>query len=449
MKAGTAIRRGRVPPVLAGAVVSGLGIYAFQVVAARALDGERYAPVAILWTLQYLVFAIVLHPGETYVAAQATRHGVRSAQVRAACVAVLACSGVLSVLAAAVSLLLEEQLLGGDPWLAIVAGSVVLVYGGFVVVRGLLIGSDRRHAYAWATVTDAVLRVVVAALVVFAGATTAGLAWTLPSGAAAVVVWYLVAHIRARPGATPRWRGRSRNRGERASTEAASLRFLGSAALAALLAQTLLAGGPLLLAAADARPVDVSTAFVTFTLARAPLVIGFGGLLSQVVPMVLRLRADGNPTALRSAIRRLAAATAGLTLLSGALGAAAGPAAIRGVFGPSYAPSAGVVALVAGGAVLAGAGLLLNQAGMVLGLERLLPLTWGCALGVAGLLWFALPGDPLARVALAYAGGELAAVLGFLVLARGGVDRGAPHDLRARRHERCCGTEGPARCPPP
>lgn len=405
-------RSGRPSPLLVGAVASGAGIYVFQVVAARSLTEADYAPLAVLWTLQYLVFAVVLHPGETYVARETLRHGTRSQESRDAAGAVLALAAALSVLAGSLGAAMADGLLGSDEALAVVAALIVLAYGGFVVVRGRLLGEGRERAYAWATGVDAVLRLCLLLVLVVAGVgdTTSVVAWTLPSGALVVVGWYVL---------QPHRGGEGRLRRLRSSLS--SFRFLGGAALAALAAQTLLAGAPVLMAAAGAARRDVSACFVVFSLARAPLVLGFGGLAARVVPMVLRLQdqADGpwRQSPLRAALVRLVGTTALLTAAAAALGGLAGPASIAAVFGAELAPSSPTVALVAAGSVLAGSALLLTQAGTVLGLERLAVLPWMAGLGAAGGLCVTLGVHDVLGVASAFAAGELVALAGFVILA--------------------------------
>ena len=60
-------RTGQTRTVLLGGVASSLAAYAFQIIGARTLGDAAYAPVGILWTLQYLVLTIGLLSTEAYV----------------------------------------------------------------------------------------------------------------------------------------------------------------------------------------------------------------------------------------------------------------------------------------------------------------------------------------------------------------------------------------------
>ena len=63
----TTARSNGVLAVLVGSGLSGLGAYGFQVLGTQALGAEGYAPVGVLWTLQFLLFSVVLYPVETWV----------------------------------------------------------------------------------------------------------------------------------------------------------------------------------------------------------------------------------------------------------------------------------------------------------------------------------------------------------------------------------------------
>jgi O-antigen/teichoic acid export membrane protein len=62
-----------------GAVIASLGAYAFQVVGGRALGDEGFAPVAIVWTIGFLVYTIVMLPVEQMTTRRVTLAGGRSA----------------------------------------------------------------------------------------------------------------------------------------------------------------------------------------------------------------------------------------------------------------------------------------------------------------------------------------------------------------------------------
>jgi O-antigen/teichoic acid export membrane protein len=52
--------------IVAGTVAATVAAYAFQLLGGRALGPESFAPVTILWTVQFLVMQILYQPLEHY-----------------------------------------------------------------------------------------------------------------------------------------------------------------------------------------------------------------------------------------------------------------------------------------------------------------------------------------------------------------------------------------------
>src|SRR4026209_410184 len=52
--------------LLIGSLPAGVLAYVFQVIGGRVLGSEAFAPIATLWTLQYVVMAILLFAIEQY-----------------------------------------------------------------------------------------------------------------------------------------------------------------------------------------------------------------------------------------------------------------------------------------------------------------------------------------------------------------------------------------------
>lgn len=407
---------GRRDPVLLGAVAAGLAIYGFQIVAARALDEDGYAVLSVLWTLQYLAFAVVLHPAETFLARSTAVHGgapvVQHANRVVAAWAASIATGVVAVGA------LNPTLLGGDRALAVAAGVTVMTYGVFVIVRGGLVGQGDETRYAWVTGGESVLRLAAAGVAVPFGVSTRSLSWMLPAGACVVL---LLNRLVPRSG-DPSDRSPASTALAAEGTGVVAVatpisRFLGHAVLASGAAQGLLAGAPLLLALQGAAPAAVATAFVVFALARAPLVLGFGGMLSRASASFERSARRANFGGLRVAVMRTAGVGMLMALSAGAAGAVAGPTVCRLAFGSGLVPSPVVAGLVAAGATLAATGMVLEQAAFALQTERAVMRSWMIALAVALLLVLALDGNPLRDVSLAFLGAELTAVVLLLLAA--------------------------------
>src|SRR5690606_29991495 len=65
--AGRGLQVGGTSWMVVGSLIAGVGAYAFQVVTARGLGEVGYAPISVLWTIQYLLLAVVLYSMESYV----------------------------------------------------------------------------------------------------------------------------------------------------------------------------------------------------------------------------------------------------------------------------------------------------------------------------------------------------------------------------------------------
>jgi O-antigen/teichoic acid export membrane protein len=402
--------------LIVGSGLSGVAGYVFQVVATRALGEEAYAPVGVLWTLQYLIFSVLLYPAETYVtrvrlAAEGAGSTSASAAVRAVLVFAAACAAVLALGA----FLAGDAIFSGARELSGVVALIALAYGGYVAVRGLLAGAGDYIRYALATGAESVLRLLFVVLVVATvGATTNRVAYTLPAGAVLAPLLALAWRSRrpSGPAALPQSVGLV---DVAASQRSGARRFLTATVLANAAGQTLLAGGPLAAVPLGATTAEISTCFVTVTLVRAPLVFGFGGLLARVMPPLTRRAQSGDWQAVRRVGVAMLPVSVATAALAGLLSSVLGPVLVSTFFGSGFRPARVFIGLTAAAAVLATANLLSNQMLVARGSEQRLVVPWLSAL-LAAVLVLLVPGlAPLTAVGLAFAAGELVAALALAV----------------------------------
>lgn len=374
--------------VLIGGALSGVAAYAFTILGTRALGEVAYAPVGVLWTLQYLILTVGLLSLEAFV----TREGVVTGPIRR-WIAVL----VAGLLVAA--FLTGPRLFGSSaPVWAVTTGLLALGFSTFVVERGLAAARGDFRTYAVLTGGESLVRLLVAGIVVVVWPTAEAMALTLPAGVLAMTVLS--------------WSRRRRRPRSRAVTPVASGvgRFLASTTLANAVAQMLLAGGPLLTALVGAAPAVTSQVFVTTTAARAPLVLLYSGLLARLLPAVRG--ADGPQ--LRRMVARSTVLTVGLAVVGAGIAWAVGPWLVSVTFGPGLAPGRGFAALTAASVVLAVALLSANQVLIAVGAADRLPVPWVVAF-VAGLgVAVALRTAPDLRAGLATLVGLAVAAAGVL-----------------------------------
>jgi O-antigen/teichoic acid export membrane protein len=395
--------------VLVGSLASGVGAYLFQVIGTRALGTQGYAPIGVLWTIQYLVLTIPLLSVEAYVARAVTlgaddlRHRMWALATWTVAVAV--------TLFAATWVWRDALFHGSGSSFPVITGLIVLCFGAYVLIRGWLAGSDRFSQYGIATGIESMGRVAIALPIALALPSAQWIAWTLPLGPLLVVAWWWLAVCgRVDPGCphTPR----QHRLAEELSCSTG--RYLTATTIANASSQTLLAGGPLVLVLLGASAAQTSVFFITITAARAPLVLAIGGVLSRVLPPLTRVARAGNYARLRRiAVLEVAAALA-LAVLGAAVGFWIGPQIVALAFGPDFRPDAWFVALTAAGVVSATAALGLNQMLIAMGEEARLVVPWVTALIAGALTVIGLGGDPTLRVVSGFVVGEAVALLGLL-----------------------------------
>lgn len=390
-----------------------MATYAYQVTGVRALGDDEYAVVSVLWTVQYLAFAVLLYPIEGVFAAEAPARWRTCLWWTAAVVGFV----VVALWTG------RRELLGGQGWLALVGGAIVLSYGSFSIVRGRFVAAGDPVGYATLTGGEALVRLLLTPLVLTASRSGAAVALLLPVGPPLMIL-LLGIERRCKP----------RRRRQVAPAVVPGIAGPlpgppdGSAGSAALLAasttanagaQLVLASGPLLVPVLGGSPREVTVAFVTLTAARLPVFLALGGLLSQRLPVLIELRRSRDDRHLVRLARRTAAGGALVATTAAGFAAWLLPGLLARLMGPEVRPSALVAALVSGGVVLAVAALLVNQIVTVVGEVRRLVIPWLVAIGAVAALLALMPGGALLRVGSALVLGEAIGLIG-LVLSSGG-----------------------------
>ena len=409
--------------VVLGAGAAGIATYLFQIVGTRALGTQAYAPISVLWTIQYLVFAIGMVAVEAYVTRAVTLHPDTLARDERTVAAWLS---VAAALVGVVTFLLRHDLFNGLGELALIAGLIVASFGSYAVVRGRLAGAERFRTYGLVTFGEAAIRVVLALGVVALAASTRSLAWVLPAGPILIALWWW--SVGRRGGLEP-----TAGSSEQIGTTSG---FLAATSSANAVAQLLLAGGPLVLLPLGAGPVEVSVFFVTITAARTPVSLALGGILGRILPPLTRMAKAGDVAGLRRIVLAVAAATLGGAAAGAGAAAVVGAQLVALFFGEEFRPDRLFVVLAGAGVLLATGGLLLNQILVAAHGERRMPPPWFAALLTAAVVIAVAGGTPTQRVAAGFAAGELVAVVALTVVALGAVrrlqSRGAVRGLPSR-----------------
>jgi O-antigen/teichoic acid export membrane protein len=401
--------------VAAGALTGGLAAYLFQILSTRALGAEDYAPLGVLWTLQYLLVSIGLTAVEAYVTRTVALDGPDAPRTREVQVVLVRWMVVVAVVAGVVGLVARDRLFDGYGDLALVLALLVLAYGTFTIVRGRAAGSDRFRTYAVTSAAESLLRLGAGAVAVALAATTRTLAWVFPFGPAAVTAWALVGQRRRRHDRAASRRPIGDHGGRRAALPdlptTSPTRFLASTVTANAAVQVLLAAGPLALVVLGAGPVEISVFFTTVTITRAPMTLVLNGGLSRVLPPLLRRARTEPGGGLRRVLHLTVGAGLGIAAAAGALGWVLGPPIVALLFGEAFRPSSLLAALAAAVAVLAVGGLGVNQILIALGREAELPLPWIGGVLAATVLVVLLPVPASDAVIVACTAGMALALL--------------------------------------
>src|SRR5688500_7508527 len=185
--------------LLIGSLVAGLLAYVFQVAGGRALGSAAFAPIANLWTLQYVIMAILLFAIEQYEVRAVAAAGGDARALHGAWPVLWAIVVAVALGATALLFVFADKLLGGAGDLAAAGGRWVITAGAFGMVRGIYGGRAEYRMSGIATAVDWIARIALTALVVVAFASTRNLAWVLPLGAVPFLIWWW---LRGRAGST-------------------------------------------------------------------------------------------------------------------------------------------------------------------------------------------------------------------------------------------------------
>jgi O-antigen/teichoic acid export membrane protein len=385
--------------MVVGSLVAAIGAYLFQIVGGRALGAEGFAPISVLWTMFFILATVVLVPVEQHITREAasgrkvlTFHGILPALVAVALVAAIGVGFVL--------LTLDRAFLGDSRFL--VATAVLFAtYGMYEVGRGLLAGHRQFALVGWAMIGESVGRLAMAIGFLALVASALSLAWAMALGSLTVV-------------ATRFWRF---DHVAPSGSIAGATKFLGVYVVASAASQTLLAGAPLAVLAMGGSAEMISIAFVTFTLYRAPLTLTYL-LQGRILPYLVRMVGTGDRTDTNRLVTRVMAVGAGLCLAGALTGYLVGADVVQLLLGAEFRPTAVVSALVAGGVVAAVTTQVVGQVLVAEGRTGALALVWSLGLVVATVILLVSSLEPLTRVALAFALGELTALTAMWRVAR-------------------------------
>ena len=397
--------------LLIGSLIAGLLAYVFQVLGGRVLGSEAFAPIATLWTVMYVVTAILLFAIEQYEVRAVAAAGGDTRALHGAWPLLWVTVFAVATAVTAFLAVFSDKLLLGLTDLALVGGVWVITAAALSVVRGICGGRGEYRLSGVATASDWLLRIAVVVPVLVFFASTRNLAWTLPIGPIPFVLWWWL-------------RGRRPHHGPPAE-RAKPGSYLAGVAFANGTLQLLLGVGPLIVVALGESPSAVSAFFVTAALSRAPFLIGVG-FVPRVLTPLTRMAEAGDYGHIRGLAWVVVGGTFGLALVAGVAAYLLGPWVVGLLYGPEFTLSATATALAVAAVVVALGALGLNQVVLAEGRPLALVPAWAAGLLAAAVTVVVAPLDPLARVALAMLVGQAVALVALAIVVTSASSRSSP-----------------------
>ena len=377
--------------ILAATVVMAISVLAFHAVGSRTLGDEGFSPIAVLWTVMFLLHTVLLLPAEQHLTRALVVSGepkglikVRRDMLVAAVVALV--SGVLFVF------ITRDRFFEGSAVFALYIGLIVVARAVMVLGRGFLAGTRRFAGYGASIAIEAVA-LVVGGIIASAGTGTAqSFALVMVLAPAATL---LVRPFRLRTGAL-----------EPAQVEqVSSSSFLLWLVLATGASQLIIAGGPIAVGFAGGGAASVSVFFTSFALLRGPLTSAYN-FVARVLPDFTAMAHGSNPGELWRWAGRIGI---GGVVAGGVAAIGAGlllRPVVSVVYGSEFMPPLAAAILGGAGVGLGLGALFATQLYTAAGLASRLAAAWFVALFVALVVVVVGGMEPVSRVALAFTIGE-------------------------------------------
>jgi O-antigen/teichoic acid export membrane protein len=382
--------------MIVGTFVAALAAYLFQLVVGRSLGPTDFAPITVLWTIQFLAFTTVFLPIEQLTIRRLNAADVAAAPWRPFAVAI----GITTVVGVGFAAVARERLLDGEWAFVGITAVLIVAYGVFAMGRGILAGRRRFREYGLTTLAESVVRLLLAVVLILAGVGVVGISWTLVAGALVIYAWAPFRSERGSP--------------HGAAVEIGTAGALTTFVVATAAAQTLVAAGPLVVGGLGGSAADISVFFETFLLFRAPLTVAYS-LVARVLPPFTRMVESGNLATLRRWTVRLGSGAAVTAVAAFAVGYEIGPQLVEIFLGAEFRPEPVVAAFAVSGVVLATVALFTQQILIAMRATTALAWVWLGGVCTAVVTIAAMGGTPNARVGAGFLAGEAIASLGLVI----------------------------------
>jgi O-antigen/teichoic acid export membrane protein len=376
--------------IVVATAFSALAVLAYQAIGSRTLGADAFAPIAVLWTVMFLIYTVLNLPAEQHLtrALVVTRDRPDLARVRRDMVAAFGLGTLLGVGFVVATL---DRFFEGDAGYIAVTLAIMVSRSVMSAGRGSLAGHRRFGGYA-ATIGLEAGGLLVGGL--------AAAAFDLSAlGFAAVLAVAPLVTLLSRPFA------QIEGEGVPPSLTAQPGSFLVWLIIATASSQLIIAGGPIAVGFIGGTAAAVSIYFTSFALLRGPVTSAYN-LVARVLPDFTELAHGDHPEALWAWARRITIAGFGVAVV-GAVGAGLLLAPIvRLVYGSEFVPPTAAAALGGAGVGLGLGALFATQIYSATARGTWLAFGWALGLALSVVVIVATSLEPIVRVATAFVVGE-------------------------------------------
>jgi hypothetical protein len=386
--------------IVAATAYGAVAVLTFQATATRSLGADGFAPIAVLWTVMFLLYTVLMLPAEQHLtrALVVTRSPTQLVKIRRDTIVAFAVALVIGVAFTAATL---DRFFESNAIYIAITAAIVASRSIMATARGSLAGNRRFAGYGGSIALEATALLSGGILVAIAG---------LPSPFFGIVMALApLATLLARP-------FRHDHVEMDHVVDAQPGEFLAWLIVATAASQVIIAGGPIAVSFVGGGAAAVSIFFTSFALLRGPITSAYN-LVARVLPDFTALAHGENPSQLWAWAPRI-----GLGGLLAAIVGAAGSGLfliplVTIVYGADFAPPQTAAILGGAGVGLGLGALFATQVYSAAADGKRLVVGWFVALAAAGAILVFVGIEPVNRVALAFAVGEGTglAMLGFFL----------------------------------
>lgn len=376
--------------IVAATLFAAIAVLAFQATGTRTLGADGFAPIAVLWTLMFLLHTVLLMPAEQHLtrALAVTR---APDQLRAIRRDMLVASLGAIVIGIVFVYSTIDRFFAGSMLYVIFIAAIVVARTVMVTARGLLAGSRRYVGYGVSIGLESMSLV------------TGGIVVAVLDGTAAMFALVMVISPLATLASRP-FR-RVEIKAIPPDLDAQPPSFLAWLILATAASQLIIAGGPIAVGFVGGSAAAVSVFFTSFALLRGPLTSAYN-LVARVLPDFTVLAHSTDPGRLWVWANRIVVGGGVFGVLGGVGAGVLLPTIVEIVYGSEFAPPVAAAALGGVGVGLGLGALFATQLYSAAALGRRLAVGWLVSLVAAFAVLLVVDLEPLVLVALAIAVGE-------------------------------------------